>query len=559
MLTWGPWPAAPSCLSSWWPPCLWCLHLCLPRHPAVSPTLQQPPLQRASCHSLLCSQPWQRKAVLELPVVYLNRCREKINTHDMNKAAWLNSLYLNVFYLLATDGASYQMPAGLHDATQLAFPAGLCSVGKRVAGGGQFHLPWQEVKIWRWMLGSLEVKLIFCLWSANQLQIRDLSVQFLADKVNLKWTAKKRGGWQSLALSSTFALSADELLLRFDILDLSWAAYAECVKVFSVSVWTGRDCFWWLHILFSLHQIGCVPSLVWMLPPLDFQADRPQEVAVAFRLLRQIRPAAFSGSHLVVLFQLEFVRNIRNWQPQYKLISWMLTWGPWPAAPSCLSSWWPPCLWCLHLCLPRHPAVSPTLQQPPLQRASCHSLLCSQPWQRKAVLELPVVYLNRCREKINTHDMNKAAWLNSLYLNVFYLLATDGASYQMPAGLHDATQLAFPAGLCSVGKRVAGGGQFHLPWQEVKIWRWMLGSLEVKLIFCLWSANQLQIRDLSVQFLADKVNLKWTAKKRGAWHSDLRGTNVWYLRFVAHFVLSAPNWMCAFTCLDAAAIGLSSW
>jgi hypothetical protein len=59
----------------------------------------------------------------------------------------LNSLYLNVFYLLATDGASYQMPAGLHDATQLAFPAGLCSVGKRVAGGGQFHLPWQEVKI----------------------------------------------------------------------------------------------------------------------------------------------------------------------------------------------------------------------------------------------------------------------------------------------------------------------------------------------------------------------------------------------------------------------------
>ena len=293
MLTWGPWPAAPSCLSSWWPPCLWCLHLCLPRHPAVSPTLQQPPLQRASCHSLLCSQPWQRKAVLELPVVYLNRCREKINTHDMNKAAWLNSLYLNVFYLLATDGASYQMPAGLHDATQLAFPAGLCSVGKRVAGGGQFHLPWQEVKIWRWMLGSLEVKLIFCLWSANQLQIRDLSVQFLADKVNLKWTAKKRGGWQSLALSSTVALSADELLLRFDILDLSWAAYAECVKVFSVSVWTGRDCFWWLHILFSLHQIGCVPSLVWMLPPLDFQADRPQEVAVAFRLLRQIRPAAF--------------------------------------------------------------------------------------------------------------------------------------------------------------------------------------------------------------------------------------------------------------------------
>ena len=193
---------------------------------------------------------------------------------------------------------------------------------------------------------------------------------------------------------------------KFDIWDLSWAAYAECVKAFSVSVWTGRDCFWWLHISFSQHQIGCVPSLVWMLPPLDFQADRPQEVAVAFRLLRQIRPAAFIGRHLVVLFQLEFVRNILNWQPQYKLISWMLTWGPWPAAPSCLSSWWPPCLWCLHLCLPRHPAVSPTPQQPPLQRASCHSLLCSQPWQRKAVLELPVVYLNRCREKINTHDMN---------------------------------------------------------------------------------------------------------------------------------------------------------
>ena len=39
------------------------------------------------------------------------------------------------------------MSAGLHDATQLAFPAGLCSVGKRVAGGGQFHLPRQEVKI----------------------------------------------------------------------------------------------------------------------------------------------------------------------------------------------------------------------------------------------------------------------------------------------------------------------------------------------------------------------------------------------------------------------------
>ena len=327
-----------------------------------------------------------------------------------------------------------------------------------------------------------------------------------------------------------------------------------------------------------------VEQLRILLPPLHCRADRPQEVAVAFRLLRQIRPAAFIGRHLVVLFQLEFVRNIRNWQPQYKLISWMLTWGPWPAAPSCLSSWWPPCLWCLHLCLPRHPAVSPTLQQPPLQRASCHSLLCSQPWQRKAVLELPVVYLNRCREKINTHDMNKAAWLNSLYLNVFYLLATDGASYQMPAGLHDATQLAFPAGLCSVGKRVAGGGQFHLPWQEVKIWRWMLGSLEVKLIFCLWSANQLQIRDLSVQFLADKDNLKWTAKKRGGWHSDLRGTKVWYLRFVlsricrmcqslqcfsvnwqglslvvAYFVLSSPNWMCAFTCLDAAVIGLSSW
>ena len=58
---------------------------------------------------------------------------------------------------------------------------------------------------------------------------------------------------------------------------------------------------------------GCTfCSLVWMLPPLDFRADRPQEVAVAFRLLRQIRPAAFTGSHLVVLFQLEFVRNIRN-------------------------------------------------------------------------------------------------------------------------------------------------------------------------------------------------------------------------------------------------------
>ncbi|CAL1141760.1 unnamed protein product, partial [Cladocopium goreaui] len=39
------------------------------------------------------------------------------------------------------------MPAGLHDATQLAFPAGLCSVGKRVAGGGQFHLPWQEGRL----------------------------------------------------------------------------------------------------------------------------------------------------------------------------------------------------------------------------------------------------------------------------------------------------------------------------------------------------------------------------------------------------------------------------
>ena len=29
---------------------------------------------------------------------------------------------------------------------------------------------------------SLEVKLIFCLWSANQLQIRDLSLQFLAEQ-----------------------------------------------------------------------------------------------------------------------------------------------------------------------------------------------------------------------------------------------------------------------------------------------------------------------------------------------------------------------------------------
>ena len=34
--------------------------------------------------------------------------------------------------------------AGLHDASQLAIPADLCCSGKRLAGGGQLHLPWGE-------------------------------------------------------------------------------------------------------------------------------------------------------------------------------------------------------------------------------------------------------------------------------------------------------------------------------------------------------------------------------------------------------------------------------
>ena len=61
----GPWHVAPSCRFSWWLLSLWFLHLCHARHLAVSPTRQQPLLQRASCHCLWCSQLWQRRPRVE--------------------------------------------------------------------------------------------------------------------------------------------------------------------------------------------------------------------------------------------------------------------------------------------------------------------------------------------------------------------------------------------------------------------------------------------------------------------------------------------------------------
>ena len=178
------------------------------------------------------------------------------------------------------------------------------------------------------------------------------------------------------------------------------------------------------------------------------------------------------------------------WQPvDNRCVDWLLAffqvmkcmqvqaaWGPWHVAPSCRFSWWLLSLWFLHLCHARHLAVSPTRQQPLLQRASCHCLWCSQLWQRRPRVE----------------GFRRLGKLSRVSCNGIM------QDYMMPPSW----PFLLVFGVLAFALLVAGN--FIFPGKKWKDGDEDSESLEVKLIFCLWSANQLQIRDLSLQFLAEQ-------------------------------------------------------
>ena len=239
------------------------------------------------------------------------------------------------------------------------------------------------------------------------------------------------------------------------------------------------------------------------------QADIPLVTgSVSIASSDQARPDRKIGDDFESLDQLEDSENVRQikmctwmhsnplkgccniWQPvDNRCVDWLLAffqvmkcmqvqaaWGPWHVAPSCRFSWWLLSLWFLHLCHARHLAVSPTQQQPLLQRASCHCLWCSQLWQRRPRVEgfwrLGKLSRVSCNGIMQDYMM-PPSWP---FLLVFGVLAF---------ALLVAGNFIFP------GKKWKDGDEDS-------------ESLEVKLIFCLWSANQLQIRDLSLQFLAEQ-------------------------------------------------------